>query len=49
MKPVFFGESGMGTEPGFEILVGSLPILPTGRYGAHSATFGAEVVDIERF
>lgn len=38
----------VGTEPRFEVVVGSLPVAPTGRNGAHSASIGAEVVCVER-
>ncbi len=49
VKPKFFSESGVGAKPVLQIMVGSLPVLPAGRDGAHSATLGAKVINIERF
>ena len=48
MKVVFFAEGGVWAEPGFEIFVGSLPVLPVGGDGTHGTGFSAEVVDVER-
>ncbi len=47
MKPEFFLCGGMRAKPSFEILVGSLPVLPVGGSGFNSAGFGAEIINIK--
>ena len=39
----------MGSEPGFEVLIGSLPVFPDGGAGFDGATIGAKIVDVEGF
>ncbi len=46
MEPEFFGESGVRAEPGFEILVGGLPVLPVDGGAVNGAGIGAEVINI---
>lgn len=49
VKPEFFGDGGVGAEPGFEDLVGGLPVAPLDSGFINGASVGAEVVNIERF
>lgn len=46
MEPEFFGDGGVGAEPGFEVLVGGLPVLPIDGGAVDGAGAGAEVVNI---
>ena len=39
----------MRAEPGFEILVGSLPVLPIDGSAVDGAGAGAEIINIQRF
>lgn len=47
VEPEFFSKVGFVAEPGFEILISSLPITPNDRGFADGATFGAIIVDIK--
>ena len=46
MEPELFFGGGIFAEPGFEVVVGDLPVLPVGGNGAHGAGFGAEIIDV---
>lgn len=43
------GERWIRTEPGLEVAVGSLPVLPTCGGFFHGAGLGARIVNVERF
>ena len=47
VEPESFSYSGVGAEPGFEILVGGLPVFPLNSSGINGTGFGAKIVDIE--
>ena len=46
-EPEFFLKARVWTEPRFEILVGSLPVMPVSRNGMHGGSFGAKVVNVK--
>ena len=48
-KPELFAKSGAGAEPGFEVMVGGLPISPDDGGLIDGASSGAKVVNVERF
>ena len=48
VEPELFFNGGVWAEPGFEIFVGSLPVMPVSGDGTHGTGFSAEVVDVER-
>lgn len=48
VEPELFPSRWMGAEPGFEILVGGLPVFPLNSGGINGTGFGAKVVNVER-
>ena len=49
VKPEFFPDRRVWAEPFFKIGVGSLPVVPDDSRFINSASFGAEIVNVERF
>lgn len=49
MEPEFFARFGVTAEPVFKILVGGLPVLPSGGGAIDGATGGAKIVDVKWF
>lgn len=47
VEPELFGECGVGPKPIFEILIGSLPVLPNGGASFNGAGFGAKIVNVK--
>ena len=47
MEPELFAEFWMRAEPFFEIMVGSLPVLPNSGGAIDSTTFSSEIINIK--
>lgn len=48
VEPEALGDAWVGAGPGFEGLIGGLPISPNGRRRTDGAGLGAEIIDVER-